>query len=34
MLRLQNRSSEHRAYEVGDQAHITLSENSMQILAD
>jgi spermidine/putrescine transport system ATP-binding protein len=34
MLRLQNRSSEHRAYEVGDQAHITFSENSMQILAD
>jgi len=34
MLRLQNRSSEHRAYEVGDQAFITLGENSMQILAD
>jgi spermidine/putrescine transport system ATP-binding protein len=34
MLRLQNRSSEHRAYEIGDQAFITLSENSMQILAD
>jgi len=34
MLRLPNRSSEHRTYEIGDQAFITLSENSMQILAD
>jgi spermidine/putrescine transport system ATP-binding protein len=34
MLRLQNRSSEHRAYEIGDQAFITLGENSMLILTD
>jgi len=34
MLRLQNRNSEHRAYEVGDQAFIMLGENSMQILTD
>jgi hypothetical protein len=34
MLRLPNRSSEHRTYEIGDQAFITLGENSMQILAD
>ena len=33
-LRLANRSAEHRSYEVGDQAHISIGENSMQILAD
>ena len=34
MLRLQNRGAENRAYEVGDQAFITLAEGSMQVLAD
>jgi spermidine/putrescine transport system ATP-binding protein len=34
MLRLANRSSEHRSYAVGDQAHISIGANSMQILSD
>ena len=34
MLRLPNRSVEQHSYEVGDQAHISIGENSMQILAD
>ena len=34
MLRLQNRSSEHRAYEIGDHAFITLGDNSMLVLTD
>ena len=34
MLRLANRSAEHRSYEVGDQAHISIGANSMHILAD
>lgn len=34
MLQLQNRGADSRPYEVGDQAHITISDNSMQILAD
>jgi spermidine/putrescine transport system ATP-binding protein len=33
-LRLPNRSAEQRAYAIGDQAHICIGENSMQILAD
>jgi spermidine/putrescine transport system ATP-binding protein len=33
-LRLPNRSAEQHAYEIGDQAHICIGENSMQILAD
>ena len=34
MLQLQNRGAGNLAYAVGDQAHIAISENSMQILAD
>jgi len=34
MLRLANRSSEHRSYAVGDQAHISIGDGAMQILAD
>ncbi len=34
MLQLQNRGAGKRAYSVGDQAHIAISENSLQILAD
>ena len=34
MLQSQNRGSENLAYQLGDQVHIAISDNSMQILAD
>jgi spermidine/putrescine transport system ATP-binding protein len=34
MLQIQNRGGENLAYRLGDQVHIAISDNSMQILAD
>lgn len=34
MLQIQNRGGENLAYQLGDQVHIAISDNSMQILTD
>jgi len=34
MLQIQNRGAENIGYQLGDQAHIAISDNSMQILTD